>query len=100
LQGKFFSLVRTEDELSIVADEDAAIPEQAACERGWRALKVAGKLDFALTGVLVSILAPLAAEKISVFAFSTFDTDYVLVKQTALAAAMAVLRAAGHEVSE
>lgn len=100
LQRTFFSVVRTDDELSIVADEDTAIPEKAACERGWRALKIEGKLDFALTGVLASVLDPLAAAKIGIFAISTFNTDYVLVKQEALAPAVAVLRAAGHTVSE
>jgi len=99
-RGELFSLTRTEDELSIVTEEDAPVPAEALCERGWRALKVEGKLDFALTGILASILDPLADAKIGIFAISTFDTDYVLVKQEALARAVAALRAAGHAVKE
>ncbi len=78
--GNFVSLTRTRDELSIVcAQRD--VPDDIRCERDWRALKVEGPLDFALTGILASIAAPLADAGISIFAISTFDTDYVLVKQ-------------------
>ena len=69
-------------------------------ERGWRALRVAGTIDFALTGILASILSPLGAAKVSIFAVSTFDTDCVLVHAYALAPAIAALRAAGHRVAE
>jgi hypothetical protein len=68
-------------------------------EPGWRALQVAGPLDFALTGVLSSLLAPLAAAGVAVFALSTFDTDYVLVKEATLADAVAALERAGHRVA-
>jgi len=59
---------------------------------------VAGRLDLSLTGVLASILDPLAAAKLSIFAVSTYDTDYVLVRTQSLMAAIACLSAAGHEV--
>ena len=90
-------MTRTNDELSLVRTADA-VPSDARAERGWRALRVAGTIDFALTGVLASVLAPLGEAAISIFAVSTYDTDYVLVREHALFAAIDVLRAAGHEV--
>lgn len=93
----FFSITRTRDELSMVcAQRD--VPAGVRCERDWRALKVEGKLDFALTGVLTSLAAPLADAGISILAISTFDTDYLLVKETNLPRAIQVLSAAGHQL--
>src|SRR5512140_2292609 len=77
--SSIFCITRTTDELSIVALEDAA-PADVRAERGWRALRLAGPIDFALTGVLASVLQPLAEARIGIFAISTFDTDYVLVR--------------------
>jgi hypothetical protein len=92
------SITRTADELSIVCPV-ADAPPGAEVEAGWRALRVAGPLDFALTGILAAIAAPLAQARISIFAVSTFDTDYVLVREAALDAAIEALRQAGHDVS-
>lgn len=94
-----WSMTRTDDELSLVRDAEA-VPSDALAERGWRALRIAGTIDFALTGVLASVLAPLGDAAISIFAVSTYDTDYVLVREHALAAAMDALRSAGHDVVE
>jgi hypothetical protein len=93
----FFSVTRTADELSVVCAEEVA-PEGAKCERGWRILQVAGPLEFSLTGVLAAIAMPLAKSGVSIFAISTFDTDYVLVKEEALERAVEALRGAGHRV--
>jgi hypothetical protein len=95
-RGEFVSITRTADELSVVCDE-ADVPPDARCERGWRRLKLAGPLDFALVGVLHSLLAPLAAAGVSVFAVSTYDTDYVLVRDADLHRALAALKDAGWE---
>ncbi len=95
--GAFVSVTRTADELSVVC-ADEAIPEGVRHEGGWRCLKAHGPFDFALVGVLVSLLAPLAEVGVGVFAASTFDTDYVLVKDADLGRAVEALRAAGHEV--
>ncbi len=76
----FFSITRTADELSLVCPE-IAVPRGVKSENGWRCLKVEGPLDFSLTGILASLTMPLAEKKISVFAISTYDTDYLLVKQ-------------------
>jgi hypothetical protein len=97
--GPFVSISRSEEELSIVCREEA-VPEGVRCERGWRCLRVAGALDFALVGVLASLLGPLAAAGISVFAVSTFDTDYLLVKDSGFAQAVEALRRAGHTVTQ
>jgi hypothetical protein len=93
----FVSITRTADELSVVCAQDA-VPAGVRCEPGWRALAVAGPLDFGLTGILASLTAPLAEAGISIFAISTFDTDYVLVKAERLDDAAEVLRRAGHDL--
>jgi hypothetical protein len=95
--GEFYSLTRTADELSVVCQE-GNVPDGVACERGWRCLRVAGAMPFAVVGVLASLTAPLAEAGISLFAISTFDTDYLLVKAERFPEAVAVLRAAGHRV--
>jgi hypothetical protein len=90
-------MTRTADELSVVCWADA-VPEGVRCEKGWRCLRVAGTLDFSLVGVLASMLAPLAAAGVSVFVLSTFDTDYVLVKEAHLTKAADALRLAGYVI--
>jgi hypothetical protein len=87
---EFLSITRTADELSIVCPE-SLVPAGAKVERGWRALKVQGPLDFSLTGIIAALTAPLAAAKISVFAVATFDTDYILVREADLERAIAAL---------
>jgi hypothetical protein len=82
LAGSFFSVTRTPQELSIVLPE-ARLPAESSgirVERGFRAFQVDGPLDFALTGVLSALLAPLARAAIPVFVLSTFDTDLILVR--------------------
>ncbi len=93
----FISITQTTDESSIVC-RDSYVPQDVKCDRGWRALKVAGPLDLALTGVIASLVDPLAKNQINLFAISTFDTDYLLVKEYNLARACVVLRQAGFEV--
>jgi len=95
--SSLWSLTRTPDELSLVTSE-AALPPGTTAERGWRAFQVAGPLDFGLTGILASLTAPLAAAGIPLFALSTFDTDYILVKEEQLTKAVAALRGVGHTV--
>ncbi|MDO9407046.1 ACT domain-containing protein [Patulibacter sp.] len=93
------AIVRTDDELSIVCPA-AEVPADVRHEGPWRALRVAGPLDFALVGILTRLTAPLAAAGISIFALSTFDTDYVLVRAGDLGAAVGALRDAGHGVRD
>jgi len=93
-----FSITRTPDELSIVCAA-SHVPTHVTAARGWRCLRVAGTLDFSLTGVLASIAGPLANARVSIFAISTYETDYILVPAPALPAAIAALTAAGHDVN-
>lgn len=92
----FFSITKTEEELSIVCDQ-SIVPEQIEntgmlLVKGWRAFKVEGPLDFSLTGILSTLLQPLAKQKISIFALSTYDTDYILVKEQDLIRAVEALQ--------
>lgn len=96
----FFCTVRTPAELSIVCAEDrvAADHEGVLVEAGWAALKLEGPFPFAMTGVLSSFIEPLAQAGIPIFAISTYDTDYVLLKLENLEPALTALGAAGHEM--
>ena len=95
--ARFCSITRTPLELSIVC-ADPAVPPGTRTERGLRLLQVQGNLDFSLTGILASIAVPLAQAEVSIFALSTYDTDYLLVAEANLAKARAALAAAGHTV--
>jgi hypothetical protein len=89
------SVTWTSDEVSVICRADLA-PATATVERPWRCLRVVGPLDLALTGILASLVAPLAAGRVNVFALSTFDTDHLLIPAVRLDEALAVLSAAGH----
>ena len=97
--SRFLTVSRTTDELSITAVE-STVPPDAKCERGYRAFRVRGPLPLDLIGILASIADPLAKAGLSIFAISTFETDYVLVKASDLPAAIRALQAAGHDVSD
>jgi len=86
----FFSITRTMDELSIVCLQDN-IPGELKCERDWRIFKIEGPLDFSLTGILASISTILAKAGVSIFAVSTYDTDYILVKSKDIDIALDIL---------
>ena len=77
----FFSLSATGEEISLVCESDHTPRETLAREDGWRAFAVVGPLDFSLVGILSKISACLAEKEIPLFALSTFDTDYLLVKE-------------------
>jgi len=96
-QGGFFSVTRTGDELSIVT-ELSRVPVDVQSQPGWRVLKVHGPFVLSEIGVLSSMASPLAEAKISLFAVSTFDTDYLLVAAGTLPAAIAALERAGHTI--
>ncbi len=93
MTADFCSITRTADEVSIVCPL-GRVPDDVRRESGWRCLKVEGPLDFALTGILASLAVPLAQAGISIFAISTYDTDYLLVKD--LDGAVATLTGEGH----
>lgn len=92
----FYSICQAEDELSLVVSDTIEIAAEKT-EPGWRALKVVGPLDFSLTGILAGIAETLAKAGVSIFAISTFNTDYILVKNDNLKVAKDALMAAGHK---
>jgi uncharacterized protein len=98
-QGQFFSITRTGNELSVIA-ESALVPERWRSRESWRVMKVHGPFNLSEVGVLAALVAPLAAAGVSVFTISTFDTDYLLVQCNQLREAVAGLRNASHTVHD
>jgi hypothetical protein len=96
-EGDFASVTKTKDELSVVAPA-GAVTRCAEAEDGCKILKISGILDFGLIGVLSGLSAILAAEGISIFAISTYNTDYILVKEEAAENAISALERNGHAV--
>ena len=94
----FTFLSRTDEEISLVCESEKAPKDALKREDGWRGLRIAGPLDFSLIGILAKIAGLLAAQKISIFALSTYNTDYVLVKEEKLADALTALTRAGYDV--
>lgn len=93
----FSTATRTADELSLLCPA-TQVPATVKHEAGWRLLKLRGPFNFTETGILSSVLDPLAFSRISILAVSTFDTDYVFVKQAQLEDAIRTLRNANHTV--
>jgi hypothetical protein len=86
------------DELSIICPSDR-VPDDAVVETPWRCFRVVGPLDLALTGVLASLIGPLAEARVNIVTFSTYDTDYILVPTVRLTEAVGTLTRAGHRVT-
>ena len=99
MEGAFFSVTRTPAELSAVCDA-GSVPSGVKAEGPWSMLAVRGPLAFNMTGVLAGLATPLAAAGISIFALSTYDTDYMLVRDDDLERAVGALRQAGHTVEK
>ena len=97
--AEFFSVTRTSEELSVVCPA-GRVPDGVIAETGWHTLKVKGPFALSEVGVLAALSASLAAAKVSFFAISTFDTDYLLVSEKQLDAAIAALRSAGHRIEQ
>lgn len=98
-QAPFWTVTRAVDELSIICSADA-VPYGTNREAGWRLLRLEGPFAFDQSGILASVLTPLAAADIGIMAVSTFTTDYVLVKDARLLQAVGALRTAGHVVRD
>jgi len=88
--SSFLSITRTDEEISIVCDE-GSFPDVGKVESGYGLIKIIGPLDFSMTGVLASLLNPLSDAEISVFCISTYDTDYILVKNDQILRARNIL---------
>ena len=93
----FMSITKTEDEISIVLPTGSLKSEYQE-SKSWRLLKLIGPFDFNLTGILASVLNPLAEKGIGIFALSTYNTDYVMVQSKDFEAALEVLKAASHKI--
>ena len=91
------AIIRTTDELCIICGEEK-VPANITAEPDWRALKVQGPLVFSEVGVLAAIANPLAEAEVSIFVISTFETDYILVKENDLDQAVTALQKAGHTI--
>ncbi|MDD3245477.1 MAG: ACT domain-containing protein [Methanosarcina sp.] len=101
--SSFISITRTPEELSVVCQESgipANIPAGTQAERGWNCLKVEGPLDFGLTGILAGISKALDDNGVSIFAVSTYDTDYILVREKDLECACKALKEAGYDIKK
>jgi hypothetical protein len=97
--SEFYSVTRTSEELSVVARQNDSSGDDMICNRDWRIIKVEGPLDFSLTGIIAGISAVLSKREISIFTVSTFDTDYILVKQNDLNCAIEALQENGYIMS-
>lgn len=80
LNRDFTFIAKTDDELSLVCETQYVLPSPIAVEHGWKALKICGVLDFSLIGIIAKISGILADEDIPVFVISTYNTDYILLK--------------------
>ncbi|WP_043932624.1 ACT domain-containing protein [Bacillus sp. EB01] len=98
LNCEVFSITRTDEELSVVCPSEClpSSDQLKEVENDWKCIKVEGVLDFSLTGILSSLATTLAENKISIFAISTFNTDYLLVKSQSIEKARIVLENNGH----
>jgi uncharacterized protein len=95
----FLSFTRTSEESSLVC-ESRLVPEGVQAQRGYRALRIDGPLALDATGILASLAVPLAGAGVPIFVIATFDTDYILVPEAKLSAAIKVLQGAGHRVTQ
>lgn len=100
LNEDFYFIGKTDEELSLVCRTESTPANTTAREDGWRGFRIEGTLDFSLIGILSPIAAILAENKIGIFAVSTYNTDYVLVKEENFDKAMTALGAAGYEITE
>lgn len=99
-QKQYWFLSITPDEISLVCPANEVPKDTIVSENGWRALKIAGVLDFALIGILADISGILAKQKISIFAVSTYNTDYVLLKEDKLLPALDALQKQGYSITQ
>ena len=99
LDSKFFWVGKTDEELSIVC-ESKTLPDKGEVNKGWSCIKVVAQLDLELTGIIAGLSSALAKAAISIFALSTFDTDYILVKSEQIEKAAQVLKNSGYDIEK
>lgn len=99
LDGEFVFVAKTDEELSLVCRTEQVPVETLEREDGWKSLGIIGTMEFTLVGVIAGISAVLAAEKLGIFVVSTFNTDYILVKEKDLDQAVQALERSGYSIS-
>ena len=99
LTGEFFSITRRHGELSIVCPQ-GNVPDGVREEPGWKCMELEGPLDFELTGIMSALTKPLADAGVSIFALSTYNTDFIMVKEDDLERAIEALTQQGHLVNQ
>lgn len=98
--GELFFVGKTDEEISVVCDVEHIPGNTISCERGWRAFRIQGTLDFSLIGILSRIAGVLAENKIGIFAVSTYNTDYILTKEENFGRALAALEKEGYIIED
>jgi len=96
----FYSVTKTEEEISVVTAQTDNISDKIVSSKDWRILKIEGQLDFSLTGVIADIAAILKKNKISIFTISTYNTDYILVKENDLEISVKALRENNYDIRQ
>ncbi len=99
LKSDFYFLGKTDEELSLVCKTDEIPSKTAARDDGWRGFRIQGVLDFSLIGILSELSGILAEHQIGIFAVSTYNTDYILVKEANLSRALEVLASEGYTIA-
>ncbi len=100
LDSEYCFIGKTEEEKSLVCLTEEVPPNTTVREDGWRAFRIQGVLDFSLVGILSEIATVLAEHGIPIFAVSTYDTDYILVREEKYQKGLAALQATGYEIIE
>lgn len=95
---EFLFLGKTDQEISVVCREEAQPQNAIVAEQGWKAFRIGGILDFSLVGILARLSGLLAGHQISIFAVSTYDTDYILIKEAQFLQAVPILEEAGYQI--
>lgn len=95
---EFCFIGKTDEELSLVCNTNLVPTNAFKCDNGWKAFRIQGVLDFSLIGILSKISTLLAGNEIGIFAVSTYNTDYILIKKENLNKAIEVLEQNGYEV--
>lgn len=98
VDSSIFFIGKTDEEISLVCETSAVPSKTSAREDGWKAFRIEGVLDFSLMGILSRITTILAENKIGIFAVSTYNTDYILVKEENFSKALDCLEASGYEI--
>ncbi len=98
LSREFLFVGKTDEEISLVCRSEDVPVKVFQREDGWKAFRIQGELDFSLIGILSKITTLLAENQIGIFALSTYNTDYFLVKEQNFARALHILKGAGYEI--